>query len=176
MSRVFQARDVDVSMIRSQLQATTARLTALKSNKGKWEASLSADRNASLKDLVSVCEGNDENEQFQTSIRMPFLDALLNALCNHFPEMDLIEAFGLFNPLQDELNFEKNVKVLGQRLSCPPTPVVSQEELEEGAVFVHQLSNMKMTASDVATGNRCNISGGLPKPLQNSQPVPCVAR
>ena len=96
LSRAFQTKDIDFSMVRSLVAATIATIHTLKDHPGEHFHSLPE----VLKNLQQFNVSNPSSEQRESyveKIYKKYMPTLLQHLENRFPDVKVIEAFSIFD-------------------------------------------------------------------------------
>ena len=98
LSHLFQASYIQLSTIKPYLNACTK---ALESYKDRVKALDVAATDSALADQLqqfNIVVSPERKEAFDKNVRQPFLSFLLQNLADRFPRVELLSAFGIFNP------------------------------------------------------------------------------
>ena len=126
LSKVFQTATIDICQVRPQLNACLDRVKALLETPGPIEATL----DDLLKKMPGVSVPENAHDKFEKQVRRPFLEAILTCLPARFPDVPLLEAFNIFDPVM------VNTPVAGERLEilsehyCKgPSPILEEVDV-----------------------------------------------
>ncbi|KAE8293775.1 hypothetical protein D5F01_LYC06711 [Larimichthys crocea] len=127
LSRLFQRTEVDFTHIDANVTATIEALRTLKSTPG----SNFRDLDQFLKDSSTVANirySHAQMDQFMKSIYLPFLDNIIKNLQERFPDVMLLSAFNIFNPIEADMDQQHNLQLLCEHYT---TEVAGLEEVEK---------------------------------------------
>ena len=82
--------------IRQLINKTTTEVDSLRCNAASAQSYSDKEENESQFELVKI-QAN-EPEKYEKSVRQISLTEVIKNLCNHFPQVDVLEAFSVFDP------------------------------------------------------------------------------
>lgn len=97
LSKAWQKKDINFTVIKEILEATKQTLTQLKNHPGNYFSSFSLKLTNEWKDF-GIKEDSAKIRSFKENIYDVFFNNLLIHLERRFPNMDIYEAFSIFNP------------------------------------------------------------------------------
>ena len=127
LSLVFQQQDVDLALVRPQVNATLACIAVYKDNPTPSLSKLDEDLDTFLQGLgITVTPTKKVN--FQTHIQK-YVKSLEEQLQNQFPDMELLDSFCIFNPCQLDTNALSRLQILIDHYGQGDTPLVEENAL-----------------------------------------------
>lgn len=90
LSLVFQRRSVDLTYVQPKLQSTLASIESRRQILGPWESKLSENRDT----YFAITKFNCSKEDFDRSIKGPFLDNLREKLTHRFANIEAVSLLG----------------------------------------------------------------------------------
>ena len=104
LSRAFQRKNIDFSMIKPLVQGTMATIESLLMTSDQHFSSLSTVL-PDLRQYGFKQPSSAEEDAFQQQVYNRYLSILLDHISGRFPDAALIEAFSVFDPAKIPLNF-----------------------------------------------------------------------
>ena len=129
LSLVFQQQEVDLSLIRSQVSATLALLSAYEDNPTPSLSTLEADLSGSLQ-VLAITVTPLQKTQFASSVQKKYIKALKEHLDNRLPSTDLLDAFCIFDPAQRNEDSISRLQVLIEQYCPSDPPFIAEDELK----------------------------------------------
>ena len=128
LSLVFQREDVDLALIRPQVNATLTCIAAYTDNLTPSLSKLDEDLDTSLH-VLGITVTPTKKVNFQTHIQKKYVKALEEQLQNRFPNMELLDSFCIFNPSQLDANALSRLQILIDHYGQGDTPLVEEDAL-----------------------------------------------
>ena len=127
LSLVFQQQEVDLAVVRPQVNATLTCIAAHKDNPTPSLSKLDEDLDTSLQ-VLGIMVTPVKKVNFQTHIQKKYVKSL-EELQNRFPNMELFDAFCIFNPCQLDTNALSRLQVLINHYGQGDAPFVEEDAL-----------------------------------------------
>ena len=96
LSRILQAKDIDLSQLHGLVSSTVDGLKGLKTSNGVYLGKIETDITGSLSDF-NISFTSNMKTLFRTSIYLPFLDSLIKHIQERLPDTSLFAAFSIFD-------------------------------------------------------------------------------
>lgn len=143
LSLVFQQEEVDLAVVRPQVKTTLTCIAAYKDSPTPSLSKLDDDLDSSLQGL-GITVTPEKKVNFQTHIQKKYVKSLEEHLQNRFPDMELLDAFCIFNPCQLDTNALTRLQVLIDHYSEGDTPLVEEHalRLEQGSPWKYIQRNV----------------------------------
>ena len=139
LSRLFQSESIQISTIRPYLSACMKAIASYKDRERAPDVKAADSALANQLQSFGISVSPQQKEAFDRNVRQPFLQLLLENLEDRFPQVELLSAFGIFEPHQPtEEDKEKaaaesqeNLAILASHYSTGDDAPVDSEELNK---------------------------------------------
>ena len=131
LSLVFQWEDVDLALVRPQVNATLTCIAAYTDNPTPSLSKLDKDLDTSLQ-VLGITVTPTKKVNFQTHIQKKYVKALEEQLQNRFSNMELLDSFCIFKPSQLHTNALSRLQILIHHYAHGDTPLVEEDALRVG--------------------------------------------
>lgn len=142
LSLVFQQQDVDLALVRPQVNATLACIAAYKDNPTPSLSKLDEDLDTFLQGL-GITIPPTKKVNFKTHIQKKYVKSLEEQLQNWFPDMELLDSFCIFNPYQLDTNALSRLQILIDHYGQGDTPLMEENACTKGRMGAVQGSPWK---------------------------------
>ena len=147
LSLTFQKTSIDLALVQPRVQTTISFLNSLKSNDGPVMKQLSKALNEDLT-VYNLHADKQKEEKFKREVAHRYIDNLVIHFKDCFPDVELLEAFQLFEPAhiptqESEELYDHGVlqlETLSQHYS--PSLVDSKTAEKEWSHFLPEMSNL----------------------------------
>ena len=163
LSRIFQLSAIDMAELHKHVSTTLDALNQLLNIDGEFLNKLNHDLSSSLASFDISSRASDPKQHFKSTVREPFLTALINNIRERLPNTEFFARFEVLNPLKlsgtaeeaaQSHYGEESVQKLGEHYGSGDTPIVDKEELstEWFDARIYLISNCStMSMKDVLT-------------------------
>ena len=149
LSRLFQAQYVRLTMIKPSLDACSKTIESYKEMVRTPDIAATESALANQLQQFSIQASPAQKEAFNKNVRQPFLQLLLQNLSDHFPQVELLSAFSVFDPIllcscdgeRESLSLEKLEILLSYYGTGDDAPVNREEVLKEWESFSVMLAD-----------------------------------
>ena len=142
LSRLFQAEYIQISTIRPYLSACIKAITTYKDRTKAPDVAATDSALADQLQPFNIPVSPQRKETFDKTVRQPFLGLLLHNLEDRFPKVELLSAFGIFDPRptscrteedreKAEAESQENLEILAFHYSTGDSAPVNAEELRK---------------------------------------------
>ena len=100
LSRLFQSESIQISTIRPYLSACMKAIASYKDRERAADVKAADSALADQLQSFGISASPQHKEAFDRNVRQPFLQLLLKNLEDRFPQVELLSAFGIFEPHQ----------------------------------------------------------------------------
>ena len=97
LSLRFQRKDIDFSVIQPRVHSTITFIESLKNNDGPMVKQLPKLFEEELL-IFNINATTEKQEEFKRLVTVPYIDSICENLSNRFPQLDILDAFQIFNP------------------------------------------------------------------------------
>lgn len=156
ISLIFQQQEVDLSAVRSHVTATLACISEYEDSPTPSLSRLEADLSGPLVGLA-ITVTPEKKRRFSENIQKKYIQALKEHLINRLPHTELLDAFCIFDPSQQNRDNLPRLQVLIQQycLNDPDDPPFLEEDAlrAEWSSFVYHIHiSLTLPGNEVISG------------------------
>ena len=147
LSLIFQQQEVDLSAVRSHVTATLACISKYEDSPTPSLSGLEADLSGPLVGLA-ITVTPEKKARFSDNIQKKYIQALKKHLENRLPHTELLDAFCIFDPSQQNRDNLPRLEVLIQQYCLNDPPFLEKDALRaEWELFTVLLSTTYISHS-----------------------------